>query len=268
MIFEQAWKNLRAPRAVIPVEDLLGNATGSRMPEVVAEELTRVRADAAVAACPTRALLLDETPDGSFLELDYGRCIGCGACGAAAPEMIRAARIVSHCGAPRQHLKIVWSLAQRQEVRRECASPLRDEAGEAARAIYRWMGRALNVRALDSGSCNGCEAELAALSSPVYDLERFGIQFVASPRHADLLLLTGPVTRNLHEAVLQTWQAMPDPKRVLAVGACACSGGLFAASPAVAGPPDQVIPVDGFVAGCPPTPAMILTGILRVIRNG
>lgn len=267
MIFEQAWKNLRASRVVMPSEDLLGNAEGSRMPEVLPEELTRERAEAAVAACPTRALLLEEGAGDALLQLDYGHCIGCGACRAAAPEAFRDARLLMHCGAPRQHLKISWSIRQRREIRREAASRRVEDADQTAGAIYRWMGRALNVRALDSGSCNGCEAELTALSSPRYDLERFGIHFVASPRHADLLLITGLVTRNLQEAVLQTWQAMPDPKRVLAVGACACSGGIFAASPAVAGPPDRVIPVDGYVAGCPPTPAMILTGILRVIRK-
>lgn len=238
------------------------------MPEVVPEKLTRARAEAAVAVCPTRALLLDGVTSDSHLELDYGRCIGCGACRAAAPEAFRDARLLMHCGAPRQHLKIRWSVERQEEVQREISSRPMEDANRVAGAIYRWMARALNVRALDSGSCNGCEAELTALGSPRYDLERFGIHFVASPRHADLLLITGPVTRNLREAVLQTWRAMPDPKRVLAVGACACSGGIFAASPAVAGPPDQVIPVDGYVAGCPPTPAMILTGILRLIREG
>ena len=268
MIFDLPWKSFRSPSVVTPMEDLLGDATGSRMPEIVPEELTVARAVAAVSVCPTGALELRETPTDHLLELDYGRCVGCGWCRQAAPEAITEARRIFHCGAPKRQLKLAWSLTRKEEVRPDAPHPESTRVvEEAARNIFKWMGRALNIRALDSGSCNGCEAELTALTSPWYDLERFGIHFVASPRHADLLLVTGPVARNLHEAVLQTWQAMPEPKRVLAVGACACSGGVFAASPAIAGPLDQVIPVDGYVAGCPPTPAMVLTGILRVIQK-
>lgn len=175
------------------------------------------------------------------------------------------------CGVAREHLKQRWSLLRKEEVppaAEESGATAPEAAESAARTaaarIHKWMGRALNVRALDAGSCNGCEAEISALGNPWYDLARFGIHFVASPRHADLLLVTGTVTRNLHEAVRQTWLAMPEPKKVLAVGACACSGGVFAASPAVVGPVDRVIPVDGYVPGCPPTPALLLTGILHL----
>jgi Ni,Fe-hydrogenase III small subunit len=125
----------------------------------------------------------------------------------------------------------------------------------------------LNIRQVDAGSCNGCEAEIVALTNPYYDLERFGIHFVASPKHADMLLVTGPVTRNMAEALRNTYEATPAPKLVVAVGACGCSGGIFAGSPAVAGAVDTIIPVDAYIPGCPPTPAMLLTGILRVIRR-
>jgi len=133
--------------------------------------------------------------------------------------------------------------------------------------IHAFMGRALNIRQLDPGSCNGCEAEIAAITNPYYDLERFGIHFVASPKHADMLLVTGPVTRNMAEAVRNTYAAVPEPKLVVAVGACGVSGGLFASSHAVVGPVSAVIPVDGYIPGCPPTPAMLVSGILEAVKR-
>src|SRR5260370_33806588 len=139
--------------------------------------------------------------------------------------------------------------------------------GVARDQIYALLGRALNIRQLDPGSCNGCEAEITALTNPYYDLERFGIHFVASPKHADMLLVTGPVTRNMVVAVKQTYEAVPAPKLVVAVGACGCSGGHFAASHAVGRPVCKVIPVDAYIPGCPPTPSMLLTGILQVLHG-
>ncbi len=133
--------------------------------------------------------------------------------------------------------------------------------------IHSLLGKALNIRQLDAGSCNGCEAEITALTNPYYDLERFGIHFVASPKHADMLLVTGPVTRNMADAVKATYEAVPAPKIVVAVGACGCSGGIFAGSHAVVGAVDALIPVDGYIPGCPPTPAMLVTGILEVLRQ-
>jgi Ni,Fe-hydrogenase III small subunit len=124
------------------------------------------------------------------------------------------------------------------------------------------LGRALAIREVDAGSCNGCEIEITALSSPVYDSERFGIHFVASPRHADMLLVTGPVTRNMELPLRKTYEATPDPKLVVAVGDCAQTCGVFKGSYAVAGSVDKVVPVDVFVSGCPPEPADILRGIL------
>lgn len=126
----------------------------------------------------------------------------------------------------------------------------------------RLLGRALAIREVDAGSCNGCEIEITGLTSPVYDSERFGLHFVASPRHADLLLVTGPVTRNMEVPLRKTYEATPDPKVVVAVGDCAQTCGVFKGSYAVVGSVDQVIPVDVFVPGCPPEPAAILRGIL------
>jgi Ni,Fe-hydrogenase III small subunit len=129
----------------------------------------------------------------------------------------------------------------------------------------RLLGRAMAIREVDAGSCNGCEIEITGLTSPVYDSERFGIHFVASPRHADMLLVTGPVTRNMEVPLKKTYDATPDPKLVVAVGDCAQTCGVFKDSYAVAGSVDQVIPVNVFVHGCPPEPADILRGILAAL---
>ena len=127
------------------------------------------------------------------------------------------------------------------------------------------FGRSLAIRQVDAGSCNGCELEIAGLTGPHYDLERFGVHFVASPRHADCLLVTGPVTRNMAEALRRTWQATPDPKFVVAVGDCGRDGGIFRGSYAVVGGVADVVPVDAVIPGCPPSPAALLAGILDAI---
>ena len=131
--------------------------------------------------------------------------------------------------------------------------------------IHRRFGRSLAIREVDAGSCNGCELEIAALTGPHYDLERFGLSFVASPRHADCLLVTGPVTRNMAEALRRTWEATPDPKLVIVVGDCGSDGGIFRESYAVVGGVGAVVPVDAVVPGCPPSPAAILGALLDVI---
>lgn len=138
-------------------------------------------------------------------------------------------------------------------------------ADELQRGIYRILGRALCIRHVDAGSCNGCELELHALNNPYYNLEGMGIRFVASPRHADLLLVTGPVSVNMEEALRRTWDAVPDPKLVVAVGDCAECGGIFGKSHASRGGVADVIPVHHTIHGCPPTPTAILSGILKAI---
>ena len=135
------------------------------------------------------------------------------------------------------------------------------------RRITRLFGRALAIREVDAGSCNGCELEITGLTSPVYDMERFGMHFVASPRHADMLLVTGPVTRNMEVPLRKTYEATPAPKLVVAVGDCARTCGVFKGSYAVKGSVDQVVPVDAFVDGCPPEPADILRGILAALER-
>jgi Ni,Fe-hydrogenase III small subunit len=143
-----------------------------------------------------------------------------------------------------------------------------DELAQALAAKSRHrLGRSLSIRAVDAGSCNGCELEIHALSNPYYDLERFGLRFVASPRHADVLLVTGPVTKNMREALERTYRAMADPKWVVALGGCAIDGGCFAGSYAVVGSVAAVIPVDLQIQGCPPTPAAILQGLLALLET-
>ena len=133
--------------------------------------------------------------------------------------------------------------------------------------ILEVLGRALCIRAVDAGSCNGCELEIHALSNPLYNIEGLGIRFVASPRHADLLLVTGPVSRNMEVALLRTYDATPEPKLVVAVGDCGCTGGIFGESYASRGRVSNVIPVDVAVPGCPPSPRQILSGILTAISK-
>ncbi|MBI2977700.1 MAG: NADH-quinone oxidoreductase subunit B family protein [Rhodospirillales bacterium] len=133
------------------------------------------------------------------------------------------------------------------------------------RAAKRRLGRSLAIREVDAGSCNGCELEIHALNNAFYDLERFGIRFVASPRHADVLLVTGPVTKNMREALERTYRATPDPKWVVAVGDCAVDGGIFAGSYACVGGVAAAVPVDLRIRGCPPTPTAILKGLLALL---
>lgn len=151
--------------------------------------------------------------------------------------------------------------------------PPRDDAAttELAAALNhaarKRLGRSLSIRAVDAGSCNGCELELHALNNAFYDLERFGIRFVASPRHADVLVVTGPVTKNMREALGFTHNATPDPKWVVAVGDCARDGGIFAESYAVEGGVSKVVPVDLHIAGCPPRPVEIMRGLLALLEK-
>jgi len=153
------------------------------------------------------------------------------------------------------------------------APPTADDAmlAELARkvdaAARRRLGRSLSIREVDAGSCNGCELEIHALNNAFYDLERFGLRFVASPRHADVLMVTGPVSRNMREALARTYNATPDPKWVVAVGDCAVDGGVFAGSYAVTGGVKSVVPVDLHIRGCPPRPVQLLQGLLALLEK-
>jgi Ni,Fe-hydrogenase III small subunit len=144
---------------------------------------------------------------------------------------------------------------------------LAELAKSVSRAARAKLGRSLSIRQVDAGSCNGCELEIHALNNAFYDLERFGLRFVASPRHADVLLVTGPVTKSMREALQRTYAATPDPKWVVAVGSCAIDGGIFAGSYAVEGGIHKVVPVDLHIRGCPPSPVELLKGLLALLQR-
>jgi Ni,Fe-hydrogenase III small subunit len=154
-----------------------------------------------------------------------------------------------------------------EPLNQEKDAELTELASRLNQATRSRLGRSLSIREIDAGSCNGCELEIHALSNAFYDLERFGLRFVASPRHADVLLVTGPVTKNMQDALKKTYDAMPHPKWVVAAGDCAIDGGCFAGSYAVVGAASQIIPVDLVVQGCPPSPSAILQSLVSLMKQ-
>jgi len=164
-------------------------------------------------------------------------------------------------------VKQIASSGIRTEAPPDIGEAAQQEASRIQQELLDIMGQALTIREVDAGSCNGCELEINALGNPYYNLEGLGIRFVASPRHADLLLVTGPVSRNMEVALKRTYEATPEPKLVVAVGDCACDGGLFGETYATCGKVANVIPVDVTVPGCPPPPLDILRGILTAVRR-
>lgn len=167
-------------------------------------------------------------------------------------------------------MKLIWQMAQTglcSEPAPDIGEAAQHEAARIQQDLLAILGQALAIREVDAGSCNGCELEIQALANPYYNLEGLGIRFVASPRHADMLLVTGPVSRNMAVALRRTYDATPEPKLVVAVGDCACDGGLFGENYALCGRVSTVIPVDEVVTGCPPEPVDILRGILKAVRR-
>jgi Ni,Fe-hydrogenase III small subunit/ferredoxin len=212
----------------------------------------------AEAMCPSRAILAAEARP----SVDKGKCILCGICQQVAPA---AFRIESRFATPtKSRGGLVIAEVSAVQAGGPGQSP-EEIGGRLSEKIKGVLGRSLAIREVDAGSCNGCEVEISALNNPVYDIERFGVQFVASPRHADVLLVTGVASRNLEEALRRTYDATPDPKIVVAVGACACSGGIFGDTYASGGGVGKVVPVDIFVPGCPPRPEAILYGLLLAV---
>jgi len=195
-----------------------------------------VKCNKCVEACPTGAIT-NETAYG-LPEIDYKRCLFCGKC-------------VESCDKEALY-----------HTRRDAAPILTGEKTTViGEVIKNKIGRSLAIRHLDAGSCNACDFEMGALSNPLYDLQQYGMYFVASPRHADVLMVTGVVTRNLEQALMLSYEAMQEPKIVMAVGACPISGGIFGETYATVGPLDKILPVDIVVPGCPPRPAAMLLAL-------
>jgi Ni,Fe-hydrogenase III small subunit len=209
--------------------------------------------------CPSGAIARESGRYG----IDVGRCVFCGRCAERSLDgAIELGRQVER--ANRQRKSLVVEVGEDRDGR-AVALPSPPPSAEVAKQIRRTLGRSLALRHLDAGSCNACDWELTALLNPVYDVRRLGIDFVASPRHADGVIVTGPVTRNLETAVRRTYEAVPEPRIVIAVGACATSGGIVGRSYASAGGVAEVLPVDVFIPGCPPRPEAIIFGILLAV---
>jgi len=234
-------------------------------------------ARAAAEACPTAAIALSDTGNVREVTVDYGRCISCGLCAEASLDgAVAITRDFELATSDRSNLVLAASyelnadgahrkLLETHRGSSNAGATLEKLGQQTRQKIHKLLDRSLAIREVDAGSCNGCELEIVALNNPIYDLERFGIHFVASPRHADMLLVTGPVTRNMELALLKTYQAMPDPRLVVAVGACGISGGIFGENYASLGGADKVVPVDVYIPGCPPRPQALLHGILLAV---
>ena len=222
--------------------------------------------EAILDSCPTKALTASKENEPTTIVVDHGKCITCNYCNQVAPEFITIKNI------PASPTRTKEQLSEYSNSYNQSEKSFEEIGNELREKIKKIFGRSLVIREVDAGSCNGCEIEITALNNPIYDIERFGIHFVASPRHADVLLVTGPASKNMELALRRTYEATPSPKIVIAVGACGCSGGIFGDTYATTGGIDKIIPVDVYIPGCPPRPEVLIQGLLlavdRMIING
>ena len=242
-----------------------------------AGQLTPEAALAAGRVCPTDAIVVTGDDRKGNLAFDAGQCVMCGRCLRAAPAAFRYVADPEVAVRSRDSLRtrVTWAAGKcdrvhgpepRSETVGESGTDLTQETTRLVDELHsramRIFKRSLHIRHVDAGSCNGCEAELQMLATPRYDLARLGLFFTPTPRHADCLLVTGIVTRQMEAALVRTYESMPNPKMVVAVGVCAIGGGCFTDSPTRTGPLDRILPVDVYVPGCPPTPLALLHGLL------
>jgi Ni,Fe-hydrogenase III small subunit/formate hydrogenlyase subunit 6/NADH:ubiquinone oxidoreductase subunit I len=209
--------------------------------------------------------------------LDNGKCFLCGRCEEVYPNLFKMGNNQNTAARNKEQLIDLVELQLLQTDKKYLNETVHEKSSnglsyeqvgkELKEKINSLFGRSLAIRQVDGGSCNGCEIEITALNNPIYDIERFGVQFVSSPRHADVLLVTGPVSQNMAIALEKTYQATPEPKIVIAVGACACSGGIFGNTYATTGGVDTLLPVEVYIPGCPPRPEALIYGILTAMNK-
>lgn len=217
-----------------------------------------------ILRCPVSAISKDESGSGN-IGFNLDECIFCSLCEDVCPaEAIKMTTDFELASRSREELRNSPLVIQGRDIPSEEYNIIGEKLKQGIRKKF---GRSLQIREVDAGSCNGCDNEINALNSPYNDIERFGISFVASPRHADMLLVTGPAARNMELALVKTYNAAPDPKLVVAVGACACSGGIFRGSYATREGIDSIVPVDVYIPGCPPRPQALIYGILKAIER-
>ncbi|MBI4775682.1 MAG: 4Fe-4S dicluster domain-containing protein [Deltaproteobacteria bacterium] len=245
--FQQKYRTMTYPGG--PAPELPARFAGR---PVLRDDACNADCGACMTVCPTNAIALAR--ERSSVTLDTGRCLFCRACEKACPQgLIRFTRDYSSASPTREGLVIGGGVDHTIQARNEPAA--------------KFFVRSLKLRQVSAGGCNACEADCNVLGTPAWDMGRFGIQFVASPRHADGLLITGPVTVNMRLALEKTYAAVPDPKIVIAVGACAVSGGPFIGHAEQHNGAVSVVPVDLFIPGCPPHPLSILDGILKLLER-
>ncbi|MHB8874509.1 MAG: NADH-quinone oxidoreductase subunit NuoB [Myxococcaceae bacterium] len=227
---------------------------------------------AAAEACPSGALAIERVGELTRVVLDDGRCVQCGLCADGPRPAFASVGSEPAMGRTRESLRRRFALngydgpTAGPDFAADDATRVRQEGAKLSEAIKKRLRRSLQVRHLDAGGCNGCEWELNQLQAPQYDVQRFGVDFVASPRHADVLLVTGVMTRNLELALVRTLDAMPRPRLVVAMGVCAVSGGIFGTSYASGGGADRVVAVDGYLGGCPPRPWAMIRALRMVLE--
>ncbi len=261
-MFETLRKIVRYPRLTLPYpKKPPDRSLFIGMPEIAREKCTLCGECAAY--CPSQAIRIDRDAGGIGINLD--ECIFCALCEDICPT--GAARMTDRFELAQKDRDLLRVSPPADADRGTLIPGISIETVEDALAgkIKATFGRSLQIREVDAGSCNGCDYEANALNNPFNDIERLGIHFTASPRHADMLLVTGCVTRSMELALIKTYNAAPDPKLVVAVGACACSGGIFRDGYATRGGIGSVLPVDVYVPGCPPRPQAILYGILKAL---
>lgn len=228
-------------------------------PEIDSEKCTLC--GECVSRCPSRAIIMDKAAKTIGINLD--ECVFCTLCEEVCPaEAVKMTQLFELAQKDRNELRTSTIVIEESEMPDISYEVI---CSEVEAKIKQLFGRSLAIREVDSGSCNACDYEINALNNPFNDIERLGISFVASPRHADMLLVTGTAVRNMQLALVKTYNATPDPKIVVAVGACACSGGIFKDTYATSNGIDGIVPVDVYVPGCPPRPQAIMYGILKAL---